>query len=156
MKGSRRAAGESKARPPLELEKSAGAVVFHRGEAVQYLLIYSTYWEFPKGLIEPDETETEAAVREVREETGLSVALLPGFRHEINYFYRRTGRLVKKSVVYFLAGSAEQDVRVSWEHREARWLTYPEALEQIKYANSRELLEKANRWLSDKLQEGTV
>src|SRR5918912_3800697 len=120
--------GKSSARKATHrsnIEKSAGAVVFHRGSTLQYLLIFSTYWEFPKGLIDPEESEQEAAVREVREETGLQVELRSGFRHEINYFYRRrnTGLLIKKQVVYFLAEAKEQTVKLSWEHKDSVWLS---------------------------------
>ncbi len=141
-------AGETPAKAPLVLEKSAGAVVFYRGAALEYLLIFSTYWEYPKGLVEPDETETEAAQREVREETGLEVQLVPGFREELNYFYRRGGNLIKKQVVYFLDEAANHNVQVSWEHREAKWLTYEAALAGLKYENAREVLRKANEFLT--------
>ncbi len=139
---------QTKTSAPLALEKSAGAVVFHRGAELEYLLIFSTYWEFPKGLVEADESETEAAVREAREETGLEVQLVPGFRQEINYFYRRGGNLVKKQVVYFLGQASHQNVQVSWEHREAKWLTYEAALAELKYENARELLKKAHEFLA--------
>src|SRR6266542_4002595 len=80
----------------LTTEKSAGVVVVHRGRRNEFLLIYSTYWEFPKGRVDANEREVDAALREVREETGLDVHLLDGFRHEVNYFYRQrnTGLLV--------------------------------------------------------------
>ncbi|MGE5141147.1 MAG: bis(5'-nucleosyl)-tetraphosphatase [Rudaea sp.] len=127
------------------MEKSAGAVVYYRsGDRVEYLLVLSTYWEFPKGLVEPNESEQEAAVREVGEETGLQVDLLPNFREEISYFYRRADRLVKKQVVYFVGRAAERAARVSWEHHEARWVEVNEALELLKYENSRALLQNAN------------
>lgn len=135
-------------RPHLELEKSAGAVVFHRGERIEYLLIYATYWEFPKGLVEPNESETEAAVREVREETGLEVALVPGFRQEIDYLYRRGPQLVKKQVAYFLGEAREVQVQVSWEHEKAQWVTFEQALAELKFENARAMLRKANALLT--------
>jgi bis(5'-nucleosidyl)-tetraphosphatase len=135
---------------PIVPEKSAGALVFHRGDQMEFLLILSTYWEFPKGLVEADEVEAEAAVREVREETGLDVKLLPGFREEITYFYRRDGRLIRKQVVYFLGEAGSQAVRVSWEHKEAKWLPYAEALSELKYENGRSLLKKANDFLNER------
>ncbi len=132
----------------LEFEKSAGAVVAHRDGELHYLLIHSTYWEYPKGRIDADESETEAARREVREETGLDVELLPGFRRQIDYFYRRrdSGLLVKKQVIYFAALAPCMDVKISWEHNEARWLTFKEALELLQYENARETLLQANEF----------
>ncbi len=133
------------ARPPMIFEKSAGAVVFARGKQVEYLLISQNYWEFPKGMIDPDEGETAAARREVREETGLEVELIPGFRESIQYFYRhKDGALVKKQVVYFLGEAKSRKVQLSWEHREARWVTFDEAMNLLQYENARTILKKAN------------
>lgn len=145
-RASRRTATESKPKPPLIIEKSAGAVVFHRGSQLHYLLIKSSYWEFPKGLIDNDESESQAALREVREETGLRVELVPGFRHAIQYFYRRKdgSGLVKKSVIYFLAEADSEHVKLSWEHLESAWLTFEQALAQLPYENARAILTAAH------------
>ncbi|MBI4673144.1 MAG: NUDIX domain-containing protein [Chloroflexi bacterium] len=132
------------------MEKSAGAVVFYRGAEIEYLLIRSTYWEFPKGLIDVEENERDAARREVREETGLDAELYPDFKKTVQYFYRRreNGALVKKYVVYFLGEAKTRDVQISWEHQEAQWLTYERALEFLPYENAREILRAASEWLS--------
>lgn len=136
----------TRSKSSVVIEKSAGAVVFHTGKQVEYLLIYSTYWEFPKGMIDANEQEEEAARREVREETGLEVELQADWREAINYFYRRreSGALVKKQVVYFLGKARSQRVKISWEHRDARWATYDAALELLKYENARSILTKGN------------
>lgn len=129
------------------LEKSAGAVVFFEGrEGIEFLLIKAGYWEFPKGLVEAGEDEQAAARREVREETGLDVELLGGFREVIGYFYRRKngGGLVKKEVVYFLGRAKTQTQVLSWEHQQARWVSYVDAMELLEYKNARAILDKAN------------
>ncbi len=148
MATSKQKSSRPRPRSRIELEKSAGAIVFHRGEDLEYLLIYATYWEFPKGMVEPNESEVEAAVREVREETGLSIELVAGFREEINYFYRRGPKLIKKQVVYFLGQASEVRVQVSWEHEKAQWVSYERALAELKFENARELLRKANALLT--------
>jgi bis(5'-nucleosidyl)-tetraphosphatase len=134
----------------LVVEKSAGAVVFHRAESVEYLLIRSTYWEFPKGMIDASESETAAAIREVREETGMDVNLIDSFRETIQYFYRhkQDGALVKKQVIYFLGEAGSRAVKISWEHQEARWVSFQEALELVKYENARAILQKANEYVT--------
>ena len=67
----------------MTYEVSSGAVVFTReGGGIRYVIVRSLegYYGFPKGHIEGAETEEEAAHREIKEETGLSVRLVPGFR----------------------------------------------------------------------------
>ena len=64
-------------------EKSCGAVVFTRiDHDIRYLLIknLSGIYGFPKGHVEPGETDVETALREVFEDVGITVQLLPGFR----------------------------------------------------------------------------
>src|SRR5207245_9728326 len=63
--------------------RSAGAVVFRRTERGPRLLVLRAYknWDFPKGMIEPGESELDAAKRETLEETGLAGLEFP-FRHE--------------------------------------------------------------------------
>ena len=80
---------------------------------------------------------------------GLDVQLVAGFREEVDYFYRQrnTGLLVKKQVVYFLGEAPTQAVKLSWEHRESKWLAFDDALAQLKYPASRNLLLKANDFL---------
>lgn len=148
-----RTRGTGALRSKQRLEKSAGVIVFHPGDRLEYLLIFSTYWEFPKGQVESDESETEAAVREVMEETGLEVELLDGFRHEVSYFYRREGRLINKQVVYFIGQSKSRSFKLSWEHNDAKWLDFAAALRSLKYENSREVLTRANEYLGRKSKD---
>ena len=66
------------------IEKSCGAVVFTRTDAgIRYVIIQSLegYYGFPKGHCEKGESEEETALREVYEETGLRVRIIPGFRY---------------------------------------------------------------------------
>ncbi|HZQ06808.1 MAG TPA: NUDIX domain-containing protein [Anaerolineae bacterium] len=135
----------AESRPRLVIEKSAGAVVFHRRATLEYLLLRAGAWGFPKGLVEVSEAEQDAALREVREETGLAVSLVPNFREVVQYFYRhKDGALVKKQVVYFLCEAERREVRISWEHEEARWVIYEEGLELLQFENLREILRKAH------------
>ena len=95
----------------MEREKSCGAVLF-RGAAGRrtFLVLHSTlgHWTLCKGHVEPGESEHETAEREIREETGLSVGFVDGFRHVITY---SPAPGVTKDVVFFL-GRAGEDVAV--------------------------------------------
>ncbi|MBI5302256.1 MAG: NUDIX domain-containing protein [Chloroflexi bacterium] len=128
-------------------ERSAGAVVFHRGERIEFLLLLATYWGFPKGLIEPGEDEPTAALREIREETGLSVALLDGFRTVDEYWYRRGDARIKKQAIYFVAESPSRAARISHEHLDIAWLDYNTAMARLDFVNLRETLRKANEFV---------
>lgn len=137
-------------------EHSAGVVVY-TGEPREYLLLHypSGHWDFPKGHVEKGETDLVAALREVREETGLTrVDVHPGFEHGVEYFYKRSGTTVRKTVVFFVGRVTVRDVVVSHEHRGFVWLPYRRALERITYRNAKELLEQADAFLAGRQRSG--
>jgi len=132
-------------------ERSAGAVVVREGGrgARRYLLLQNAgRWDFPKGNVEKGETELQTVLREVREETGLSqISIAPGFRRVVEYFYRRDGKNVHKQVVYLLAKTDQETVRISFEHQGFVWLPYNEARERASYENSKVTLGEAEKFL---------
>src|SRR5882757_4202225 len=103
-------------------ERSAGVIVFKSAPAPDerhYLLLdYGKHWDFPKGHVEKGEELTQTALRELEEETGIKdVQLVPGFSHEIEYFFRnRRKELIQKSVWFCLARTDTANVRLSDEH----------------------------------------
>lgn len=133
----------------MAVEKSAGAVVFHRGEQIEYLLLHSTYWGFPKGHMENGEDERQTALREVREEAGLDVTIHDGFREIDEYSYRRKGESVEKQSVYFVAQAHERNARLSHEHDDLAWLSFDEALGRLGYEGGRRILRQANEFLTN-------
>jgi 8-oxo-dGTP pyrophosphatase MutT (NUDIX family) len=140
-------------------DRSAGVIVFHRGEdGCRYLLLLSRLtkrplWEFPKGGVDRGETLAQAAIRELREETGLSkenVRLIPGFEHREEYRFTsgqgETRTLIRKEVTYFLAESLSTDITLSaHEASQFAWLPLEEAVRKIKYKARREMLRTAAR-----------
>jgi len=130
-------------------ERSAGAVVFREKRSRRYLLLFNAgRWDFPKGNIEKGENELQTVRREVYEETGLAgISILPGFRKVIEYFYKRGGKNVHKQVVYFLAGTDDDKVKISREHQGHGWFVFEEALRRATYDNSKETLKEAERFL---------
>ncbi|MEM3637114.1 MAG: NUDIX domain-containing protein [Conexivisphaerales archaeon] len=134
------------------MEKSAGGVVFYDagGDGPVYLLMSNRkgYWEFPKGHVDAGETDEEAALREVREETGLiNVKILPGFKVKIRYTYSKDGKKSPKEVTFFLMKAEPKQIEVSEEHTGYVWLRYDEAIKKISYENARKVLERAHRFL---------
>jgi len=133
-------------------EKSCGAVVFKKQKdtSVKYLLLHygAGHWDFPKGKQEKNEKEEQTALREIKEETGIEdVEILDGFHEAIKYFYKKDGETVYKEVTFFLAQSPREDVKLSSEHIGYAWVGYEHAYKKLTFNNSKELLEKANKFL---------
>jgi len=134
----------------MPIETSAGAVVFYRGEQIEYLLLFSSYWGFPKGHIESGEDEHAAALREVREEAGLDVTILDGFRQVDAYTFLKKGQPIDKRSVYFVAQATHRDARLSHEHSDMVWLPFDQALARLGYEGGRQILRQANEFLLKK------
>jgi len=131
-------------------ERSAGAVIFHsdEGHRVYLLLKNAGKLDLPKGQIEKGEDEMTAAMRETREETGLELTFIGGFRKVVEYFYTRPGReRVHKFVTFFLAESKSKEVKVSSEHQGYEWLSYEEAMRKVSYRSTRILLTSAENFI---------
>lgn len=135
-------------------EKSSGAIVFHRSNSEpQFLLLHygKGHWGFPKGHLEKGETEKQALLRELREETSISNAnIVYGFREEIEYFFKQKGDLISKTVSFYLVESHSKKVTLSSEHSEFKWLPLKKALEQLTFENTRRILRKAHSFLKQK------
>ncbi len=132
----------------MRREKSAGAVVYNPQTRKYLLLHYPTgHWDFPKGHVEPRESEVKTAKREVFEETGLDVEILFGFHEIICYKFRERDTLVEKKVVYFIGLADNENVKLSYEHDGYIWLPYDEAVERITYDTSKKVLMKAHLFL---------
>lgn len=134
------------------VERSAGVVVVTPDR--RYLLLdYGKHWDFPKGHLEAGEDDRTAALRELREETGLdpdSVRLIPGFCHEIRYFFRdKKGRLVNKSVGFFLGECDVKEVVLSHEHVCHALLPFEQAVRRVTHANAKQLLRDAHAFLTN-------
>ncbi|AET33604.1 diadenosine 5'5'''-P1,P4-tetraphosphate pyrophosphohydrolase [Pyrobaculum ferrireducens] len=113
---------------------------------VLYLLLHGKYgWDFPHGLVHLYETDEAAALREILEETGLKVELIPAFREEIRYKYSKRGRTIYREVIYFLARASDRDVTLSKEHDAYIWANKEEALKLISRDETRAVLLKAWR-----------
>lgn len=135
-------------------ERSAGAVVFYIADmssiSPEYLLLHyeAGHWDFPKGAIEQGESELDTVKREVWEETGIShIEIIQDFRKEIQYFYRKEGELVRKTVIFYLARSNTKEVRLSYEHKGYLWLDFPRAMRKLTFRTARNVLEAAHTHL---------
>lgn len=131
-------------------EKSCGAVVFTRmDDEIRYVLIRqrSGMFGFPKGHVEGNETEKETALREIREETGLTPRLIEGFR-ETEEYVLNSAEGVRKTVVYFLAGFSGQDIVIQPEELSgASLVCCEEAMKLLQFEGKRRILRAAHDFL---------
>ncbi|MCW4031189.1 MAG: NUDIX domain-containing protein [Candidatus Bathyarchaeota archaeon] len=139
-------------------EKSCGAVVFLKKQEVNYLLLLygAGHWDFVKGNVEPNESEKETVIRELREETGIIDAqFIDGFREKIEYFYRRQGATVHKEVIFYLINTPSEKVKLSYEHVDYTWLNYEHAMEKLTFKNAKDILQKAHNLLTIRGPKGS-
>lgn len=135
----------------MQYEKSCGSVIYRIDKDFRVLIIKqarNSNWSFPKGHIENGETETDTAVREVREEVGLSVNPLDGFRRVISYTPKPK---TEKDVVYFVSDSGKQHVRLQREEvSDYKWLYPEQAFDMLTFQNDKEVLKAALDFLKEK------
>lgn len=133
---------------------SCGFVAFRKEEnRILYLLLQyeGGYWDFSRGHIDEGENETEAAFRELLEETGISsINMIKGFREMVEYSYMWRNKKVYKEVVLFLGKTDDIDIKMSHEHIGFEWLEFDDALNRLTYDNSKRVLKKADEFLKRK------
>jgi len=136
-------------------ETSAGIVLFRKEESkILFLLLHypSGHWDFVKGKMEQGELTHQTAVREAKEETGITdITFLDDFEEWIQYNFQYQRELIHKKVVFFLAETKTKDVKISHEHQDYAWVDYNTAMEKTTFDNAKTVLTKAQMLLSKTL-----
>jgi 8-oxo-dGTP pyrophosphatase MutT (NUDIX family) len=130
-------------------EKSCGAIVYRViNDKVRFLLIKnkkSAHWGFPKGHIEKGETSRQTALREVLEEVGLEIEIIPEFESKSEYTVQSR---VEKSVTIFLAKTSQTTTTIQPEEiGDYAWLDYDKAIKTLRFENDKVILKQANDFL---------
>jgi 8-oxo-dGTP pyrophosphatase MutT (NUDIX family) len=136
-------------------EVSAGGVVYRIGDRGAEICLAARRtrrgelaWGLPKGNVEPDETPEAAAVREVREESGLEAEIEDDLG-TIRYFYVWEGERVRKQVRFFLMRATGGDVADhDHEMEDVRWFPASRATKRAAYRGEREVIGRAVERLS--------
>jgi len=139
----------------MKQERSAGIVVFYVDPNIpdrrEFLLLdYGRHWDYVKGHLNPGEDDASAAARELIEETGIErVDLIEGFAKEITYFFRdrKSPKLVRKTVVFFLGRVFTRAVTLSDEHVGYTFLPFDETRRKLSYPSARKVLDQAEEKL---------
>ncbi len=136
-------------------ETSAGIILFRKEDSkILFLLLHypSGHWDFIKGKIEEGESTHETAIREAKEETGITdITFLENFEEWIKYDFQYQGELVHKKVVFFLAETKTKEVMISHEHLDYTWMDYNTSMEKTTFDNAKTVLTRAKMLLTKTL-----
>ena len=137
-------------------ETSAGIVLFRKEDSkILFLLLHypSGHWDFIKGKMEKGESTRETAIRETKEETGITdITFLENFEEWIKYDFQYQGELIHKKVVFFLAETKTKEVMISHEHLDYTWMDYNTSMEKTTFDNAKTVLTRAQTLLTKTLQ----
>jgi 8-oxo-dGTP pyrophosphatase MutT (NUDIX family) len=137
----------------IKYEVSAGGLVLRRnGTTLEALLIgrgMPRVWSLPKGHVEARETHEQAALREVREETGCWAEILTKLS-DISYWFYLNRTKHKKSVHFYLMRYLSGDT-ANHDHEvdEAAWFEIKAAKKALKYVNEKRLVDLGLEWLEN-------
>jgi len=134
----------------MKSEKSCGVIVYLDKPDTRYLVVKSKtndYWGFPKGHIEENETEIDAAIREVKEETGLEVLIHEDSKTSMEYMISE--RTIRKEVVLFLGTPLSTHITIQEsEIAIYKWATFTDTLNLFKYENQKQSLKQAHKFIN--------
>lgn len=138
----------------LQKEHSAGGIVFREesGQVVVLVTQSSAHdgWIFPKGHLEHGETSSDAALREVKEETGVDARIVERVG-TIRYAFRARGRQIAKTALFYLmeyvGGRASDE---SPEVRAVTWVPLGQVADTLSFANEAGLWAKAQGLLEQR------
>ena len=130
-------------RARVQLEFSAGGLVIDEHGRILLILARNLrnqpVWTLPKGTLNPGETSADAALREVREETGYRCELVRELE-AVTYWFQRNGQRIKKTVRWYLMRPLEKVGEHDHEVDEVLWADRADARGRLRYDSDRRLL----------------
>jgi len=133
-------------------QKSTGIVLFRNASNKNEFLLLNYpqgHWDFVKGKVEQGETPHETALRETKEETGISdIEFIDRYEESVEDDFRFKNEDNHKKVIFVLAKTNEKKISLSHEHNDFVWLDYNDALKKTTFKNPKNVLSKTNEFLS--------
>lgn len=144
----------------MKNDRSMGVIVFYRfPRSIKYLVIKHKkgHWSFPKGHANNGESKLETALRELKEETGISEVNLikkSVLLKESYKFANGKGVKILKKVNYFIGEAKNKKVKIDYyEVINYKWCTLKAGMEKITFNESRNILKKADKLTRKYLDE---
>tara|TARA_Y100000310_G_scaffold162833_1_gene162773 strand:- start:6692 stop:7126 length:435 start_codon:yes stop_codon:yes gene_type:complete len=135
-------------------EKSVGAIVYKKdSKGLKFLILDRSdktedFWEYPKGHKIKNETDECTLKREIKEELGIkNFKIIEGYKQTISYVSSSTGKIRK--LVYYLI-SSDDEVILSNEHSNLKWIGLKDAKSFFEYPDMVELLKDAENNINSK------
>lgn len=144
---------------------SAGIIIFrHTKDGLKYLLLYHgrNYWNFPKGKLEQDERSFKAALREIREETGLrpgDLRFQSHFKAFERFVFQYQQEKIFRVIILYLAETNQPQIKLSAEvggqekqkHEGYGWFTLAEAQKILmKHKETFSILKRAHEFIRNR------
>ena len=131
-------------------------VYYYESNKLSFLLlkrsrtkIYEYLWQGVAGKIEKNELAWQAALRELKEETGINeVEIDSGWSHRTEYTFQKKGKPVEKQVFWYIASTNQLEVKLSHEHTNYLWLSFDDAEDQLTFEQEKSLLREARAYLN--------
>lgn len=132
---------DNRARPLLQF--SAGGLVVDGDGRILLIrardLRNQPVWTLPKGTLQAGETSADAALREVREETGYACEVVRELE-AVTYWFQRDGQRIRKTVRWYLMRPVEKVGDHDHEVDEVAWADRTEARARLRYASDLRLV----------------
>ena len=126
--------------------KGVVAVTFDRDKEFSFLIMKKKGmwegWQFVQGGIDEGESPEKAVLRELKEETNLDGTIVKKLDFKSDYWFRQENETIHKFLTFFLVkADRTNEVKLSIEHSDSKWVDYETALKEIKF--NKELFVKA-------------
>jgi 8-oxo-dGTP pyrophosphatase MutT (NUDIX family) len=139
-------------KPSTVVEVSAGGFVVSKTDSTLVALMArfnrggKLEWCIPKGHLELNETNEQAALREVFEETGLS-AEITDYLGDVSYTFNQKGKNVSKTVHVYLMNQVSGELTMehdpNHEASELAWVKLSELINRLSHVNEKRIAKVA-------------